>query len=238
MRGPPRRHPPPAGRVAERHAAGHHPALVFRHAQDAERLLAVEDAEHRGERAAHAVGPGRQLRAPDRREDGSAGRVAAAECEQEEWHVLEVVGEVLRRRLHSQQGRAVRVVRRAARLLQVLPVEGVPQLAERVPVQRAELRLHRRVVDQQEPPALRVPAAWRADRGVENAGLYLGRDRVRPHPPHRPGGVQRLVDVHVAPLVPRSRAGPVLRRIIAHPSRSARAGRRTHGARGPSWRGS
>jgi hypothetical protein len=107
---------------------------------------------------------------------------------------------VLGRRLDLQQRRVVRLLGRAAGDLESLAVKGLPQRADRVSVQRAELALDLRVIDEQEPPALRVAAARRPDGGVQDAGLDVGRDRVGPDPAHRSRGVQRLAHVHEEPL--------------------------------------
>src|SRR6266705_7079968 len=47
------------------------------------------------------------------------------------------------------------------------------------------------------------------DHGVQDAGLARVRNRVGPYPPHRPHGVQRLVDIH-RPLSVRVVAAVVL----------------------------
>ena len=60
----------------------------------------------------------------------------------------------------------------------------------------AKAFLGRPVIDEQEPPCLCITAARSADGSVENAGLGVLGDGVRPDPPHRPGGVEGFIEVH------------------------------------------
>src|SRR5690349_20194007 len=72
VRGTPGSDAPAARRVAERDAACHPPAVAIGHAEDSERLGGLEAAEHRRQRAADALGAGRELRTPDRGKDRAA----------------------------------------------------------------------------------------------------------------------------------------------------------------------
>jgi hypothetical protein len=174
--------------------------MIGRHAKDPERLRTPEAAEHGRQRGADALCAGGQLSAPHRWEDGAAAGIVPGEGHQEQRHVLEMIGKVLCRGLHPEQRGARRIIQRCPGQVEPLAVPGSPQLRYAFPVQRTELGLDRRVVDQDEPPVLRVAAARCPDRGVQHARLYLGWYRVGAYPPHSPGCVERLVNVQSALL--------------------------------------
>ena len=136
--GPPGRHPPAPGRIAERHAAGHDPALAVGHAQDVEGLAGMEEAEHARQRAADAVGAGGEHGAPHRRVDRAARRVVLDEREQEQRHLLEVVGQPLGRPLHLDHLDALGVVGIGLGRGEALGVDRDPELGDAVLVERAD----------------------------------------------------------------------------------------------------
>ena len=125
-------HAPAPGRVPERHAAGHDPALAVGHAEDVERLAGVEEAEHARQRAADAVGAGGEHGAPHRRVDRPARRVVLDEPEQEQRHLGEVVGQPLGRPLHLDHLDALGVVGIGGRCSEAVGVDGDPQLGDGV----------------------------------------------------------------------------------------------------------
>ena len=62
-------------------------------------------------------------------------------------------------------------------------------------------------------PALGVTTVGGANGRIEDAGLRVQRNRIRPQPPHHPGGVQRFVDVHLS--APYRYSGQVLLRMMS-----------------------
>ena len=83
-----------------------------------------------------------------------AGGIDLNEPEQEERHTLEVVGKPLRRPLDLQQLDRVGVVRVGSSSREPVGVDRLPELVDRIPIQRSEMGLHVGVVDEQEPPPL------------------------------------------------------------------------------------
>jgi len=71
-----------------------------------------------------------------------------------------------------------------------------PELVHALAVAHGEAMLDLGIVDEDEAPRRGVAGAGRADRGVEDPGLDLGRDRVARDAPHRARGVERLSEVH------------------------------------------
>jgi hypothetical protein len=110
-----------------------------------------------------------------------------------------VVSEVLRRPLHAQHLRVLRIVGRGVSRFEAVLVDRLPQECEALAVDRPETSAHVRVIDEHEAPVLCVPAARCADRGIEDARLHVFGNRVGPASPHGAGRVQRFVDVHHAP---------------------------------------
>jgi hypothetical protein len=110
----------------------------------------------------------------------------------DEW----AVREVLRRPLHAQQLRVLGFVGRGVGGVDPLLVDRRPQHRQAVAVDRPEPAPQPGVVDEHEAPVLRVAAARRPDRGIEDALLHVVGDRVGAAPAHGAGRVQGLVDVH------------------------------------------
>jgi hypothetical protein len=65
-----------------------------------------------------------------------------------------------------------------------------------LPEQFAELVDEFRIVDGHKVPALGVTPVGCPDGRIEDAGPHVQRNRIRPQPPHHPGGVQRLMHDH------------------------------------------
>ena len=126
-----------------------------------------------------ALGPGGQHGVPDGGVDGAARGVVLAEGEQVERHVLEVVGQPLGRALHLEDLDGLGRVGVGVRRVELRLVDGLPQLAHGVLVQRGEGGLLGRVVEQEETPVLLVAARGGPDGRIEDAGLDVEGDRVR-----------------------------------------------------------
>ena len=187
---------PASCRIAEAHTTGHHPTLVGGHTENLEHLFGMEETEHGGDRTAHPFGPCRQLSAPDSRKDRPSGGIGLHEPEQEEGHLFEVIGQPLGGTLDFQHLDAL--VRLGVRLGggQSFRIDGFPELIDRVAVERTDPADDVSIVGQQKPPILGVASGRCPDGGVEHPRLDLQRDRIGADPSHRPGGVQRLIDVH------------------------------------------
>ena len=82
------------------------------------------------------------------------------------------------------------------RRLELVLVDGLPELAHGVLVQRGEGRLLGGVVEQEEAPVLLVAARGGPDGRIEDAGLDVVGDGVRPDAAHGAGRVQRFVEIH------------------------------------------
>jgi hypothetical protein len=153
---PTQRDAPSPCRVAETHAARHHPTLVLGDAEDSENLGRVKEPEDGGERTSDAFGPRRQLRTPYCREDRPSGRIGLDESEEEQGHLFEVIGEPLGRSLNFSHLDAFLGLRVCLGRCQPVDVDGLPKLVDRVSIERSDLRDHLGVVDQQEAPVLGI----------------------------------------------------------------------------------
>src|SRR5882757_8802782 len=79
--------------------------------------------------------------------------------------------------------------------------------------QPGELVYEFRIVNGQKVPALGVAPVGGTNGRIEDAGLRVQRNRIRPQPPHHPGGVQAFVDIHLP--TPFRYSGQVLLRMCS-----------------------
>ena len=79
--------------------------------------------------------------------------------------------------------------------------------------QPGELADEFRIVDGHEVPALGVTTVRGTNGRIQDAGLRVQRNRIRPQPPHHPGGVQAFIDIHLP--TPFRYSGQVLLRMCS-----------------------
>ena len=166
-------HAPGPRRVAEADRAREHPALVLGHAEDLEGLGRVEELQQCGQAAPDALGAGGQHGVPHGGVDGAARGVVLAEREQVQRHRLEVVGQPLGRALHLEHLHGVGRLGVGVGGLELVLVDGLPELAHGVLVERGERGL-----------------AWPGRRPTGNASSAGCRPR-GPGWPHRGCGPGR-----------------------------------------------
>ena len=187
MNRPPGCDAPSSRRVAEAHAAGHHPVLVgagrpgCRTSRRGGRRRARPSGElptPSARAASWALQTAGKMEPPvgsawtkPNRNSGTSSKWSASHCADRCTLSIWM--------LDSHRGPPGRG--------QPVGVDGPPELLDGVSVERSDPPDDVRVVDQQKPPVLGVPAGGGPDGGVEDPGLDLERHRIGTDPAAWPG---------------------------------------------------
>src|ERR1700733_12611314 len=215
---------PGAPWVAEGQHGRHLPALLNGHAQQFVHLVREITKHHRHD-AADAFSTGGEQRTPNRRVDVGAAEIVDGEDEKQQRDLVEMVSQVIPRTFHSAHrfgvsarvGTGRRRYHRSRSRPEFLVFEGAG-----LPEQFAELVEEFRIVNGQKVPALGVAPIRGTNGRIQDAGLRGQRNRIRPQPPHHPGGVQRFIDIHLS--APLRYSGQLLFRILSTKSTVSKVG--------------